>query len=203
MSMIQVAKQKEPQQTTIPAELKKADRLRRSLEALLRSNRALKVIGVNHTVSQLAEQCGLTTTGYCQFDISVDGRRICLLCVPQIHWTRPSSMEAFNELRIVAGALGHRVLLAPEALVRDSYRLNAHKHRAAAPNFEISGTDRSAIIGFLLEKGSGTLAQLAGLLRHSDPVGAILYMGVIGAVDVDLDAAIMPATRVRLAAEVH
>ena len=111
-------------------------------------------------------------------------------------------MGRFNEVRIAAGSLGHKVILAPESLVRKAQPVDAG-HRPISMEYDITGGDHTAILHFLLENGSGKLAQLAGLIRHPDPVGAVLHLAVTGAVDIDLDAVIAPATQVRFPARVH
>ena len=203
MSMMQQPLQSSPSPAApAAAVLKKADRLRRSLEAMLRSNRNLTVLGRNRTVADLAGQCGFDDHDYCQFEIKLEGRRMCLVCVPNVHWNRPHSVDRFNEVRIAAGSLGHKVILAPESLVRKAQPVDVG-HRPVSMEYDVTGSDRTAILHFLLENGSGTLAQLAGLIRHADPVGAVLHLAVIGAVDIDLDAVIAPATQVRFPARVH
>ncbi|WP_108398235.1 hypothetical protein [Devosia submarina] len=178
------------------ARRKKADRLRHSLEAMLRSHRGLVVLGTNQLVTELARRQELDEHDFCQFDIMLKSRRICLVCVPQVHWNNPASMTLFNEVKAAAKASGHEVLLAPEALVGRPQRLD-NSRVTFGPEYEVSGTDRMTVISYLLKNGGGTLAQLAGLLRHPDPVGAVLHLGVIGAIDIDLNAAIAPATTVR------
>ena len=196
MSMMQPIHASPSPAAPAAAVLMKTDRLRRSLEAMLRSNRNLTVLGRNRTVVELASQLGLGDHDYCQFEIVIDRRHLCLVCIPQSHWNCPDAMERFEEVRIAAGSLGHKVVLAPESLVRKAQLLGTGQ-RPASMEYDISGGDRTAILHFLLENGSGTLAQLAGLMRHPDPVGAVLHLAVTGAVDIDLDAVIAPATQVR------
>ena len=67
----------------------------------------------------------------------------------------------------------------------------------------MSGSDRMSVISFLASHGSGTLSQVAGLLDHPHPVATVLQLATTGAIHIDLDAAIRPATEVNFPLQVH
>lgn len=182
---------------------KQADRFRRSVEALVRSHRGFMTLGHVATVDELARKCGIDEMDYCQFEIKLKGRQLCLLFVPQRHWHRPDTMQRFRELKAAAHTLGHQVLLVPEALVRRSEHVSRFDKRVEEPDLEVSGTDRMSVISFLASNGSGTLSQVAGLLDHPHPVAAVLRLATVGAIHIDLNASILPATEVNFPAQVH
>jgi len=178
-------------------------RLRRTLEARLLSNRSLTVLGANRVVSDIAAQCGLSDHDFCLFEIELHGRPLCLVCVPQDAWGCQELMERFAEVRIAAGAMGHTVLLFPEALVR-SAKLSRDRQAFVDNNKTgISDIDRTTVLEVLLQDGTATLGQLAGMLRHADPIGAILTLALCGAVDIGLDAVVTPAARARCLSQLH
>lgn len=178
------------------ADARRIDRLRRSAEALLRSNRRLIVLGENAAVSDLALEHGLDRQDYCQFQVKLGSRNVCLVCVPSSHWHYPPLMKRFLETKAAAEISGHQVLLVPETFIRRQPRLGNAQLLVRSMDLEVTATDRMNVMCFLLENGGGTLAEVAGLLRHPDPVAAVLHLAVIGAVDVDLNSMIAPATQV-------
>nr|WP_314258436.1 hypothetical protein [uncultured Devosia sp.] len=183
---------------------KRADRFRRSVEALIRSNRSLIVFGPDMAVDGLAEECGLDPgVDYCQFEVKQDGRQFCLLFVPQGYWHRADRMAKFRELKAGASMLGHHVVLVPEALVRRAVHVARFEEDMPELDLEVSGSDRMAVISFLARTGGGTLAEVAGLLDHPYPVPAVLRLATLGAVHIDLDAAILPASEVSFPVQVH
>lgn len=182
---------------------KQADRFRRSVEALVRSHRGFVTLGRAATIDDLARKCGIDELDYCQFEIKLKGRELCLLFVPQHLWHRPDTMERFGQLKAAARPLGHQVLLVPEALVRRSAQVSRFDESFEELDLEVSGTDRMSVISFLACNGGGTLSQVAGLLDHPYPVAAVLRLATIGAIHIDLDASILPATEVNFPAQVH
>ena len=182
---------------------KQADRFRRSVEALVRSHRGFVTLGRAATIDDLARKCGIDELDYCQFEIKLKGRELCLLFVPQHLWHRPDTMERFGQLKAAARPLGHQVLLVPEALVRRSAQVSRFDESFEELDLEVSGTDRMSVISFLACNGGGTLSQVAGLLDPPPPVAAVLRLATIGAIHIDLDASILPATEVNFPAQVH
>lgn len=183
---------------------KRADRFRRSVEALIRSNRSLIVFGPDIAVDGLAEDCGLDPgVDYCQFEVKLDGRQFCLLFVPHGCWHRAEHMARLREVKAGAELIGRQVVLVPEALVRRASHVARFDDHEPEIDLEVSGSDRMAVISFLARHGSGTLAEVAGLLDHPHPVPAVLRLATLGAVHIDLDAAILPATAVNFPVQVH
>jgi hypothetical protein len=175
------------------------DRLSRSLEALVRANRSLLALGRNDEIEQLSLEVGLAEFDLVCFDVRIRNRRASIVCVPSRLWNRPGAMSMFFELKAEAATLGHRVVLVPESFVRRQPRLDNARLVSAAADIQINATDRMSILEFLLENGGGTLSDVASLVRHPDPVGAILHLVTVGALDIDLNAPILPATEVRFA----
>lgn len=186
----------EPYARQQSADARYIDRLRLCAEALLRSNRRLIVIGENEAVHDLALDHGLDRQDYCLFQVKLGARSVCLVCVPSSHWHYPPLMKRFLEMKAAAEFCGHQVLLVPETFIRRQPRLGNSQLLARSMDLEVTGTDRMTVMCFLLENGGGTLSEVAGLLQHDDPVGAVLHLASVGAVDIDLGAMIAPATRV-------
>lgn len=183
---------------------KQADRFRRSVEALVRSHRGLITTGRDHAIDELAERCGLDPIiDYCQFEVKRSGRQFCLMFVPQKHWHSSESMARFREVSAGAKVIGHQVVLVPEALVRRAANVTRFQEADEEVDLEVSGSDRMSVISFLASNGTGTLSQVAGLLDHPHPVAAVLRLATMGAIHIDLDAAILPASEVNFPAQVH
>lgn len=176
------------------------DRLRRCLEALIRANRSVLMLGRNDEIEDLARGLGIADPDYVCFDLRVKRQRASVICVPSRLWVRPAAMSAFFELKAAGAALGHRIVLVPEQFVRRQPRLDNARMVASTLDVEIDPTDRMNILEFLLEHGGGTLSDVAGLVRHPDPVAAVLHLVTVGALDIDLNAPILPASEVRFAA---
>lgn len=175
------------------------DRLRRGAEALVRANRSVSYLGSNEEIAEMARDLGLEDHEHVSIDVRVRGRRASLVCVPSRLWNRPGAMALFFELKGASAALGHRVILVPESFIRRQPRLDNALMISGAADIEICASDRMSILEFLLENGGGTLSDVASLVRHPDPVSAVLHLVTVGALDIDLDAAILPASEVRFA----
>jgi hypothetical protein len=175
------------------------DRLRRGIEALVRANRSVSSLGRNEEIEELARELGLEDHDVVCLDVRVRNRVASLVCVPSRLWNRPGAMAIFFELKGAAAALGQRVMLVPESFVRRQPRLDNSRMVSAAADIEVNATDRMLILEFLLEHGGGTLSDVASLVRHPDPVAAVLHLVTVGALDIDLNAPILPATEVRFA----
>lgn len=175
------------------------DRLRRGLEALIRSNRNVTGLGQNEEVEQLADELGLDSHELACLDVRIRNRRATIACVPSRLWNRPGAMATFYELKSAAAALGHRVILVPAGFIRRQPRLDNAFMVSDAIDIQINASDRMAILEFMIENGEGTLSDVASLVRHPDPVAAILHLVTVGVLDIDLDAPIRPTSEVRFA----
>lgn len=174
--------------------------LRRRTEALLRSSRSKFVLGRNTQVEELALNLGLWPDDYCTFDVETEGQLACLVCVPTRVWRSSESMSALRKVKSAAADLGYFVLLVPESFIRAHGR-STGSIAGYLLDYEINGSDRAAILQHMLEHGASSLGTLAGLLRHPDPVGAILHLVTVGVLDIDLSAPIIPAAQVRFHAQ--
>lgn len=177
-------------------------RLRRSAEALIRANRTVLEQGENEVVSDLALELGFERHDFVCFDVRVRTRRATLVCVPSRLWHRQGAMAVFFDLKADASLLGHQVVLVPESFIRRQPRIDTAHVLMGAVDMEVSAGDRMSILEFLLENGGGALSDVASLVRHNDPVGAVLHLVTVGALDIDLNASIAPASEVRIAAMV-
>lgn len=175
------------------------DRLRRSAEALIRTSRCVTFLGDNETLADRAHHLGLEPYDLVCLDVRVADRLATLVCIPSRHWHRPGMMSLFFELKSECSAACQHVMLVPETFVRRQPRSETARMLLASIDIEMSATDRMNILAYMLEHGGGRLSDVAGLVRHDDPVGAVLNLVTVGALDIDLSAAIAPASEVRLA----
>jgi hypothetical protein len=170
------------------------------LEALIRANRKVLMLGRSGELEDLARELGIADHDYVCLDLRIGRQCASVVCIPSRLWVRPSAMALFFELKAAAVPLGYRVVLVPEQFVRRQPRLDNAKMVSATIDVEINPTDRMSILEYMLEHGGGTLAEVAGLVRHPDPVAAVLHLVTVGALDIDLNSPILPATEVRFAA---
>jgi hypothetical protein len=147
----------------------------------------------------LARDLGFDGHEFVCLDVRVRNRRASLVCVPTRLWNRAGAMAMFFALKSAAMSLGHRVVIVPETFIRRQPRLENSIMVSAAAHVEVNATDRMVILEFLLEHGGGTLSEVASLIRHPDPVAAVLHLVTVGALDIDLNAPILPATEIRFA----
>lgn len=174
------------------------DRLRRSAEALLLSHRAINFVGEHDEVSELGIALGLERHDFCALEVHIKDRRAVLVCVPSRLWQRSDEMSVFHDLKLVSATHGYQVLLVPESFVRRQPRNDNALLIAGTANFHVSPTDRMSILGHLIEHGDASIYELAGLVKHSDPISAVLHLVTTGALYLDLNTRITPHSIVHL-----
>jgi hypothetical protein len=177
-------------------------RLARGVDALVLASVSVRSLGNNTAVAGLAEELGLGAHDYVCVELALEHRRATIVCVPTRLWHQPYAMATFFRLKEGATVGGHRTVLVPESFIRRQPRLDNAMMVSAAADIDIDASDRMSILAFLLENGGGTLAEVASLVGHPDPVGAVLHLVTVGALDIDLDAPILPTSQVHLASAV-
>ncbi len=57
-----------------------------------------------------------------------------------------------------------------------------------------------AVLAHLIQHGASCLSELAGLVTHKDPFGAVLHLVTTGAIALNIDQCITPYTMVDIPA---
>jgi hypothetical protein len=161
--------------------LQEMRRLRRNAETLIAAHPMVTGLGGNDDAEDAAISCGLDLDDFAVFDVRVGSRRATLVCVPTRNWNDPTIMKVFFRAKAAISELGHTAVLVPQAFIQRQPRLD-------------TASDRMAILAHLIENGNGTLWELAMLVKSLDPVSAILHLTTTGALRIDLNSAITPAS---------
>lgn len=178
------------------------DRLRRSTEALLLSHRGVSFVGEHDEVAEIGIELGLERHDFCALEVRIGKRRAVLVCVPSRLWNNPNDMEVFHELKALSRVHGYDVLLVPQSFIQRQPRLDNAMLVSGTAEAKVSPTDRMNVLGHLIEHGDATLYELAGLVKHSDPISSILHLVTTGALYLDLNARITPHSLVHLSSDV-
>ncbi|WP_439602114.1 hypothetical protein [Devosia sp.] len=172
--------------------------LRQSVETLILVHPSIRRLGDDGAIDELADELMIGPDDFTSLKVRVSGREVNLVCVHSAAWRSPGR-HAFFELKAVAAASGHPVVLVPEAFIRREPRLTNAMMIAGAAGAEIGLTDRMNILAHLIDNGgSAPLLDLAVMVRGEEPVSAIMALVIEGGLYVDLDAPILPGTPVHL-----
>jgi hypothetical protein len=117
-----------------------------------------------------------------------------IVCVEDKYWRDVEIIKRFKEVKRIADALGHTLLMVPGSLVERHW----NQHGVTMSDVRISASDRLNVVRHLLLNGRSTLSQVAAQLRHPEPIPAVLQLAVAGILDIDLDAPIFPGTLVSM-----
>jgi hypothetical protein len=157
---------------------KKRESLRRFVESLLLS-RGLTTKTERHRIEGLAAENGIGDHDFCGFDLEIDGDAVFLAVIPRNRSSDSEMSERFRGFSRQAEALGIRLLTVPETLLRQSAGCGSR-----GDGIQVTGADRFTVMSFFLRHGSAGLFELAALLEHRNPVGAILELEVAGALTI-------------------
>ncbi|CAN7372910.1 hypothetical protein [Devosia sp. LjRoot3] len=177
------------------------DRLRRSAEALLLSHRSIHFVGEHDEVSELCIALGLERHDFCALEVRIKSRRAVLICVPGRLWQRSDDMSVFHDVKLVSATHGYQVILVPENFIRRQPRLDNAMLISGTAKVHVSPTDRMSILGHLIEHGDASIYDLAGLVKHGDPISAVLHLVTTGALYLDLNSRITPHSIINLTPE--
>lgn len=174
-------------------------RLKRELRDLVNAYTSARFLGSGRFVEDMAAKAGIHSHELCIVDVLLRGATVTIVCVPYGGWTRPEFMERVHALRIGAKAQGRRVVVVPQGIVDRQPRLgNASIIGVAGKRVTVDATARMTVLAHLVENGDCSLSDLASLLDHPDPYGAILNLISQDVLRIDLRRCISPSSLVGL-----
>lgn len=174
-------------------------RLRRNAAALIAAYPGIYPMDIEEADEDAVRAYGFESDDFAVFRVRARTRTVTLICVPTRLWTDPVSMVLFIKARAAIGFLGRDAILVPQSFIQRQPRLdNAMMiHRTA--DLDIAPTDRMAILAHLIENASGSLSDLATLVRGPDPVSAVLHLVTAGVLQIDLDRTFLPTSTLTMA----
>lgn len=147
---------------------------------------------------ELGRGCGVGAEDYVALNLRMGRRRFTMVCVRRAFWSR-EGLKPFFRMKEIAAGLDRAVVLVPESFIGREPRCSNAMMIADAAGVEMLLTDRMRILGHLIDNGgSAPLGDLAGLVRGSDPVAAVLNLIVEGGLHLDLDRSLVPSSEVHL-----
>lgn len=175
-------------------------RLHQQLRDLITANAACRYVGGNSTVENIAARCGFEPHELAIADVRIGRRIVTLICVPHRIWDQSLPSARAIDLRFQAREAGHAAILVPQAVVEREPRLGNSQLLARTVNIKVDATARMTVLAHLIENGACCLSELAGLIEHVDPFGAILHMVTSGAIALNVEQCITPYSMVDIAA---
>lgn len=173
-------------------------RLRQQIVDLVRAHHRSDYVGANAAVEAMAHEAGFEPHDICICNIRIQGRLVTLVCVPHGIWNRPYAMGRVIDLRFRARKAGHNVVLVPQSVVERQPRSDNAAMLRRLATVRIDSTSRMIVLAHLIENGDCALAELADLIEHPDPFGAVLHLAAVGAISIDINHCITPYTMVGL-----
>ncbi|CAN7385916.1 hypothetical protein LJR016_002281 [Devosia sp. LjRoot16] len=180
--------------------IKRNVRLHDQIRDLITANAACRYIGGNSAVEAIAARLGFQPHDLAIADVRVGRRIVTLICVPHRIWDRAFPSAKAIDLRFQARESGHAAILVPQSVIEREPRLGNSQLLARTATIKVDATSRMMILAHLIENGASCLSELAGLIQHPDPIGAILHLVTIGVVAIDLGQCITPYTMADIAA---
>ncbi len=172
--------------------IKRNLRLHQQIRDLISANPACKYIGGNAPVEALAARLGFQPHDLAITDVKIERRILTLICVPHHVWNQAYPSAKVIDLRFQARQAGHAAVLVPQAVVEREPRLGNSQLLARTRAVTLDATSRMAVLAHLIENGASCLSELAELVKHPDPFGAVLQLVTTGAVTIDLEKCITP-----------
>ncbi len=179
--------------------IKRNMKLHQQIRDLISANPACKYIGGNAPVEALASRLGFMPHDLAIADVKIGRRILTLICVPHRVWDNPLPSALVIDLRVKARLAGHVAILVPQAVVEREPRLGNSQLLARTARIKVDATSRMAVLAHLIENGASCLSELAGLVTHPDPFGAVLQLVTTGAIALDLNTCITPYSMVDIA----
>jgi len=171
-------------------------RLHQQLKDLITACSACRYIGGNPIVEAIAEGLGFAPHDLAIIDVKVNRRIVTLVVVPPHIWNSSYPSAKVIDLRFQAREAGQAAVIVPQGVVEREPRLGNSQLLARTANIKIDATCRMSVLAYLIEHGASCLSELAELVKHPDPFGAVLSMVATGAIALDLHKPITPYTPV-------
>src|SRR5690606_20539702 len=118
-------------------------------------------------------------------DVKIGRRIVTLICVPHRIWDRTFPSAKCIDLRFQARRAGYNAILVPQAVIEREPRLGNSQLLARTANIRVDATSRMAVLAYLIDNGASCLSELAVLVNHQDPFGAVLHLVSTGAIAID------------------
>lgn len=174
--------------------IKRNVKLHDQIRDLIAANAACRYIGGNSAVEAIAARLGFQPHDLAIVDVRVGRRLVTLVCVPHRIWDQPFPSAKTIDLRFQARQEGYAAILVPQAVVEREPRLGNSQLLARTASIKVDATSRMAVLAHLIDNGASCLSELAGLVNHRDPFGAVLHLVTTGAIAIDLGECITPYT---------
>lgn len=179
--------------------IKRNVKLHHQIRDLISANPACRYIGGNSAVEAIAARLGFLPHDLAIADLKIGRRIITLVCVPHRIWDQAFPSAKVIDLRFQAREAGHAAVLVPQAVIEREPRLGNSQLLARTASIKVDATSRMLVLAHLIENGSSCLSELAGLIQHADPFGAILHLVTTGVIAIDMKWCITPYTMANIA----
>lgn len=174
-------------------------KLHRELFDLISAHPNCRYVGSNKSVEAMAESLGFQSHDLAITNVKIGRRIIALICVPHRLWDTPYPTSQVLALRAKARAAGHAAVVVPQAVILREPRFGNAKLLNRTRTLTVDTTSRMRVLAHLIENGPTCLSELAELVQHNDPFGAVLYLVTTGAITIDLGKCITPYTMADIA----
>lgn len=180
-------------------QIKRNVRLHQQIRDLIAANPTCRYIGGNAAVEHIAFRAGFEPHELAIADVRIGRRIVTLICVPHRIWDQPLPSARVIDLRFRAREAGHAAILVPQAVVEREPRLGNSQLLARTVNVKVDATARMTVLAHLIENGACCLSELAGLIEHHDPFGAVLHLVTTGVIALNIEQCITPYSMVDIA----
>lgn len=174
--------------------IKRNVKLHSQIRDLITANAACRYIGGNFAVEAIANRLGFLPHDLAIADVRIGRRIITLIVVPHRIWDRAFPSAKCIDLRFQARQEGYAAILVPQAVIEREPRLGNSRLLARTATIKVDATSRMLVLAHLIENGASCIFELAGLIQHQDPIGAILHLVTTGVIAIDMGNCITPYT---------
>jgi hypothetical protein len=180
-------------------QIKRNVKLHKQIKDLITANPTCRYVGGNQTVENIAARLGFQPHDLAIADVKIGRRVVTLIVLPHRIWDRPFPAAKAIDLRFQAREAGHAAILVPQSVIEREPRLGNSQLLARTATIKVDATARMAVLAHLIENGASCIFELAGLIRHQDPIGAILHLVTTGVIAIDMGSCITPYTMADIA----
>lgn len=174
-------------------------KLHRELFDLITAHPNCRYVGNNGGVEAIAESLGFQSHDLAIANVKIGRRIVALICVPHRLWDTPYPTSQVLALRAKARAAGFAAVVVPQAIILREPRFGNAKLLNRTRTLTVDTTSRMKVLAHLIEHGATCLSELAELVEHSDPFGAVLYLVTTGVITINMNQCITPYTMADIA----
>lgn len=165
-----------------------------ALQTLLEAAPVATPVGRDPLLERLQPPLGLSFAGLANMRVRVGSRIITVVAVPKRTWFNPRLRPKLHALKAAARKLGVRIVLVPSRAVRREPRISNARLIAGCKDHAVLISDRVAILHQISKQPGVHLQECADLVKHGDPVAAILALVADGSIQVAMDEHISPVS---------